>query len=96
MHTSGNLLNDITDYEAIFILVDSIKHNDLQPKFMKTELNDDKSLQTCVDELKQLNIYESLDTNLQNDPNQNYDTFEKLLLYAKTKHLTTKTIKFCK
>ena len=47
-----------------------------------------------MDEIKPLNVYESLDTNLQNDPNHNYDTFEKLLLYAKTKHLTTKTIKF--
>ena len=49
-----------------------------------------------MDELKQYNFCESLDTNLQNDPNRNYDTFEKLLLYANTKHLTTKTIKFCK
>ena len=91
MHTSGNLLNAITDHKAIFTLVDSIKYNDPPPKFIKTEVNDDKSLQTFVDELKELNIYESLDTNLQNNPNQNYDTFEKLLLHAKTKHLTTKT-----
>ena len=84
MHTSGNLLNVITDHKAIFTLEDSIKYNDPPPKFNKTEVNDDKRLQTFVDELKQLNIYESLDTNLQNDPNQNYDTFVKLLLYTKT------------
>ena len=46
-----------------------------------------------MDDLQELNIYESLDTNLQNDPNQNNNTFEKLILYTKTKHLTTKTIK---
>ena len=38
----------------------------------------------------------SLNTHLQNDPNQNYDKFEKLLLHAKTKQLTTKTIQFYK
>ena len=82
MHTSGNLLNAITDRKAIFTLViiirrtlvDSIKYNDQPPKFIKTKVNDDKSLQSVVDELKELNVYESLDTNLQNDPNQNYDT----------------------
>ena len=94
MHTSGNLLNAITDIKAMFTLVDSIKYNDPPPKFIKTEVNDDKSLQTFVHELKQLNVYKSLDTNLQNDLNQYYDICEKLLLYAKTKHLTTKTIFF--
>ena len=93
MHTSGNLLNAITDHKAIFTLLDSIKYNDPPPKFIKTEVNDDRSQQTFVDELKELNIYESLDINLQNNPNQNYDTFEQLLLYAKTKHLTTQMIK---
>ena len=37
----------------------------------------------------QYNIYEGVNTTLQDDPNQNCDTVEKLLLYAKTKHLTT-------
>ena len=49
-----------------------------------------------MDELIQLYIYESLDTNIQNDNNQNYGIFEKLLLCAKSKHLTTKMIKLCK
>ena len=46
MHTSGNLLNAITDHKAIFTLVKSIKYNDPPPKFMKTEVNDAKNLQT--------------------------------------------------
>ena len=62
MHTSGNLLNDITDHKAIFTLVDIIEYNDPPPKCIKTEVNDDKNLQTFVDELNELNIYESLDT----------------------------------
>ena len=90
MHTSANLLNDITDHKAIFTLVDPLS------KFIKTDINDEKSLQTFVDELKRLNIYKSLDINLQNDPNQNYDTLEKLLVYAKTKYLTINTLKHCK
>ena len=79
-------LNYITDHKAIFILVDSIKYSNPPPTFIKTEVDDDKRIQKHVDELKQKH----------NDPNQNYNTFEKLLLYAKTKDLTTKIIKYSK
>ena len=96
MPHSGDLLSVIlADHKEIYILVDTIKYKHRPQKCIKNEVNNDKkNLLHYVDELKQLNIYESLDTNLQTDSNQNYDTCEKLLLYAK--HLTTNTINCCK
>ena len=83
MHTSGNLLNYITDHKAIFRLVDSINYNDLPPKFIKSEVNYDKSPHTLIQTYKMI-------------PIKTTTHVKSYLVYAKTKLLTTKTIKLCK
>ena len=52
MHTSGNLLNAVTDHKTVFTLANNIKYDGPPPKCIKTEENDDESQQTFVDELK--------------------------------------------
>ena len=42
-----------------------------------------------------MNIYNSLDANLQSNPNDNYEIFERLLVHARDK-LPIKKVKYCK
>ena len=39
-----------------------------------------------------LNIYDKLDTNIANDPNQNYEKFAEAINYAREKHLPKKKV----
>ena len=49
-----------------------------------------------IDELQQMNIYNSLDVNPQSNPNDNYEIFEWLLVQTTDKHLPIKNVKYCK
>ena len=49
-----------------------------------------------LNELQQMNIYNSLDANPQYNPNDNYEIFERLLVHARDTHLPIKKVKFCK
>ena len=44
------------------------------------------------EELISLNIYDKLDTNIANDPNQNYEKFAEAINYAREKHLPKKKV----
>ena len=49
-----------------------------------------------INELQQMNIYNSQDANPQSNPNDNYEIFERLLIQARDKHLPIKNVKYCK
>ena len=51
-----------------------------------------------INELQQINIYNSLNANSQYNPNNNYEIFEPLLslVHARDKHLPIKKVKYCK
>ena len=49
-----------------------------------------------VNELNELNIYDQLQSALDTNPQENYDTFIKLLSSAKNKHLPKRIVRFNK
>ena len=61
---------------------------------IEIETRDTISMNNFVNELKELNIYTSLNANLESNPDGNYKVFERLLLYAKNTHLSKKTVKY--
>ena len=49
-----------------------------------------------AEELILLKIYDKLDQNIANDPNQNYEIFAKAINYARENHLPKKKVKYKK
>ena len=47
-----------------------------------------------INEIQQMNIYNSLDANPQSNPNYNYEISERLLVQARDKHLPIKNVIF--
>ena len=93
---SGTLLTDITDHKAIFTSVNDVQYKERIPKYKKIEVRDNLSMTNFINELQQMNIYNSLDANPQSNPNDNYEIFERILVHARDKHLPIKKVKYCK
>ena len=66
------------------------------PKFVQIEKKDPQSVNNFYQELLNVNIMQSLDTDLSKDPNLNYETLHRILNQAKQKHLPIRTVKFQK
>ena len=49
-----------------------------------------------IDELKSFNICEKLEDHVDNNPQDNYELFHRLLQYAKNKHLPKKRVRYDK
>ena len=92
--TSGILLNNISDHQMIFTYVENVSDITEVPKFIEIEKSDERSMHAFVNELNELNIYDQLQSAL--NPQENYDTFIKLLSSAKNKHLPKRIVRFNK
>ena len=92
--SSGILLNQISDHQMVFTLIENKSYVTHVPKFVEIENNDHHSIQNFVHELEELNVYEKLHTSFDSRPEENYGILLKLLSTAKDKHLPTKIIKF--
>ena len=85
--TSGILLNNISDHQMIFTYVENVSYITEVPKFIEIEKSDDRLMHAFVNELNELNIYDQLQSAIDTNLQENYDTFIKLLSSAKNKHL---------
>ena len=94
--TSGILLNNISDHQMIFTYVENVSYITEVPKFIEIEKSDDRSMHAFVNELNELNIYDQLQSAIDTNPQENYDTFIKLLSSAKNKHLPRRIVRFNK
>ena len=66
-------------------------------KFIQTEEKNDKvSMKRFADELKNLNIYDKMNTNINCCPQDNYEVFASLVKFAKEKHFPSKIVKYNK
>ena len=76
---SGLLFNDLSDHKMIFTWHKNNTYIEKVNKFVEIEKRDDASMSNFAEELISLNIYDKLDTNIANDPNQNYEKFAMLV-----------------
>ena len=88
--SSGILLNQISDHQMIFTLIENKSYVTHVPKFVEIQKNDHHSIQNFVHELDELHIYEKLHTLIDSRPEENYNILLTLLATAKDKHLPTK------
>ena len=94
--SSGILLNQISDHQMVFTLVENLSYVTDVPKFIDIECNDPRSMQAFIAELEDINIYDKLEQAIDSDPQKNYDCFIALLNGAKNKHLPKKRVRFNK
>ena len=93
---SGLLVNDITDHKIIFTYLINNSHKIKMEKFIKIEKNDRVSMESFAGELKNLNIYDKMNKNINCCPQDNYEVFASLVKFAKEKHLPSKIVKYNK
>ena len=94
--TSGILLNQMSDHQMMFTLVENRSYVILVdvPKFIDIECNDHRSMQAFIRELEDNNIHDKLEQAIDSDPQENYDRFIVLLNDAKNKHLPRKSVRY--
>ena len=92
--SSGILLNQISDHQMVFTVIENKSYVTHVPKFVEIQSDDHHSIQNFVYDLEELNIYEKLHTSVDNKPEENYGTLLNLLSTVKVKHLPTKIVKF--
>ena len=96
---SAVLLSHINDHQAVVIVTS--QHNPrIRTKYITIYPNDDNSKKKFIKNFMQQNIYDSLNTDVSNDPNNNYnvllDAITKSMnacLQIKMLNLTRKNIK---
>ena len=92
---SGLLINDLSVHKMNFTWHKNNSYIENVNKLVEIEKRDDTSMSIFAEELISLNIYDKLDQNIANDPNQNYEIFAEAINYAREKHLPKKKVK-CK
>ena len=93
---SGIFINHISDHQAIFTTTSTKFNSEMQDQYVTIQTNDDASLNNFVTELRNMNMTDCLNNNVNANPSKNYDIFIKLLQDAKDKHLPVRKIKFNK
>ena len=93
---SGIFINSISDHQPIFTCSNEPTQEQKIIKYIKIEPRDDQSLNNFVDELKRLDIFNKLNKDLNSDPNNNFETFARLIAESKNKYLPTKVKQFNK
>ena len=68
----------------------------MEQQYVSIETKDDVSLNNFIIELRNMNISEILNGNINANPTENFELFSKLVQEAKSKHLPLKKIKFNK
>ena len=68
----------------------------MEQQYVLIETKDDVSLNNFITEVRNMNISEILNRNINANPTENFELFSKLVQEAKSKHLPMKRIKFNK
>ena len=67
-------INHISDHQSIFTTTSTKFSIEMQDKYVTIQTNDDASLNNFVTELRNMNITDSLNNNVNANPSKNYDT----------------------
>ena len=96
LDSSGILISSLSDHYPCFALLDICKKKKHKPKFITINNKNEQALASfCTEVETSLNKWQ-INNDLMTDPNENYNIFEKMILDAKTKHLSPKSVWFKK
>ena len=96
LDSSGILISSLSDHYPCFALLDICKKKKHKPKFITINNKNEQALASfCTEVETSLNKWQ-INNDLMTDPNENYNIFEKIILDAKTKHLSPKSVWFKK
>ena len=96
LDSSGILISSLADHYPCFALLDICKKKNHKPKFITINNKNEQALASfCTEVETSLNKWQ-INNDLMTDPNENYNIFEKIILDAKTKHLSPKSVRFKK
>ena len=90
---SGILENQISDHQAILINT-THRPPPCKSKYITLYNNSDASKAKFRTYINSLNLYATLDTNIDSDPNINYEIIESAITNAMDIHLAEKVVKF--
>ena len=93
---SGIIINDISDHKMIFTFIENTAYVEKHEKYIKVEHKNQSSVKNFVDELESMKIYDKLNQNINESPEDNYNRFAHLVNSAREKHLSTKIVKYNK
>ena len=82
---SGILINDISDHKMIFTFIENIEFIEKFDKLIKIEQKGKNAIQKFVEELKSMKIFDELNQNINDSPEDNYNKFAFLLNHARKK-----------
>ena len=90
---AGILENQISDHQAILINT-THRPPPCKSKYITLYNNSDASKEKFRTYINSLNLYATLDTNIDSDPNINYEIIESAITNAMDIHLADKVVKF--
>ena len=94
---SGILFTGISDHLPYFVCLKNItKQKASNPKYVKCKINKPEAINNFLEELRENNIYESLNHTLDLDPNENYNKLILHITNLKDKHLPYRFVKYNK
>ena len=93
---SGIIKTDLSDHFPYFIALDICKTVNHKPKFVNVNNNSESAFQSFSREISTSLENWNLNRNLFGDPNENYNMMENIILQAKSKYLSPKTVRFKK
>ena len=86
----------MSDYFPYFAVVDICKTVIHKPKFVTVNNKSESAFQSFSGEIATTLNNWNLNRSLFNDPNENYNTLQNIILQAKSKYLSPKTVRLKK
>ena len=95
-HISGIMINKISDHQPIFTCNNKLFEHVDMTQYIEIETKSENSQKRFIEHLKNINIMNKLNMDINSDINDNYEVFCKLLQSSKSQHMPIKSVKFRK
>ncbi len=95
-NTAGVLTKKFSDHQPYFILLNNVQMRDSCPVFVKVTKRDNESRHYFYNELLTSNELLTLSDSPNENPNNTYNILHQVIQNVKTKHMTSKFVKYDK
>ena len=93
---AGVLLSALSDHFPYFVSLDDTRTKEHSPKYIKVKQTSTAAVTSFKDAISASNMHTQLNSNLNTDPNINYDIVHSILNKATKQYLSTKMVKYNK